>query len=155
MNRRERVRDFWGQMLQFRIPSNPLSRAHIWAAGSYAILQGVGIIWGGDLRWIGPAYAIVRQVPGAPPSWGWVSIALGVVIFVGSLTHRWRIKAVGLLGLSGWSLAFAYGLAAATISNATAGTVGGPAFAYVSVSAAVLVWVDEQPRRARERKSSE
>lgn len=147
MNRRQRARDFWGHMLQFRIPSTPLSRATIWTAGGYAIWQGVGILIGGAHRWTGPAYSVVLQAPGAPPSWGWASLILGLVIFAGSFGHLWRVKAVGLLGLSGWSMAFATGAQAATMTVATAGTTGGPAYAYIAISTAILVWVEETGRR--------
>jgi hypothetical protein len=133
----------WGEMLEFRIPSNPLSRAHIWAAAGYAIWQGVGIVLGGDIRWTGPTYTIVREAPGGPYAWGAASIALGVMILIGSMLRHWRVKAVGLLGLSGWSLAFSYGFGAAILADPTAGTTGAAAYAYICVSTAILVWVDE------------
>ena len=141
--RRQGPRDMWGQMLRFRIPSTPLTRAHIWVAGSYSLIQGLGILLGGDLRWDATTYSVVRTAPGAPETWGWGAILLGVLILTGSLLRRWRMKAVGLLGLSGWSLAFSYGFTVAIWRESTAATTAGVAYAYICVSTAILVWIDE------------
>lgn len=138
------VKRVWYQMLRFRVQSTPLSRATTWAAGAYSLLQGAGIIWGGNPRFSGVTYSIVREVPGGAYSWGVVAVILGMVILAGSVFHLWRVKAVGLLGMSGWSLSFAYGFLFATFTQPAAATTAGPAYGYICVTTAILVWVDER-----------
>ena len=146
--RRRGIRGLWDQMLRFRIPSNPLSRATIRVAGAYSVIQGVGIIWGGDIRWSGVTYSVVRDAPGGPTAWGVIAIIFGVITLTGSAFHHWRVKAVGLLGISGWSLSFAYGFLVATFTEPAAATTAGPAYAFICVTTAILVWIDEEGRDA-------
>ena len=115
----------------------------IWSVGGFAIVQGLGMIWGGPHRWLGPAYAVVRQAPGSPYTWGAALVLFGCLTLSGSVLRRWRVKAAGLLGVSLWSGTFSIGAFAATLTDPDAGTTGGPAYLLIAFSSAILIHVDE------------
>jgi hypothetical protein len=121
-----------------------LSRMSIWIYGLYAVGQGVGIIAGGPGRWSSPAYAVVKQIPGGPNTWGIILILAGVITIIGSVTREWLIKTVGLVTIILWSLCFSFGAFAAWFQSSTAGTTGGPVYLKDALMAIVLLLVDER-----------
>lgn len=130
----------------YRVLSTPLSRASIWVTGVYAIVQGLIILLADPGRWGGPSFTILRQVPGAPYSWGLSALIFGLFILTGSLLQIWVVKAAGLLCLSSWALLFAAGSTAAVFAVPNAATTGGPTYVLIAVWTAILVWVDETNR---------
>lgn len=83
--------------------------------GAYAMVQGVAIVLGGRERWSGPSFVRALQLPGAPASWGWILALLGLLVLAS--TFAWtqagvrplsfRAVALGLFGISAWSMFFA------------------------------------------------
>lgn len=129
------------------VASTVLSRMTIWAVGAYAIVQGIGIIQGGAARWVGDAYAVARQVPGAPLTWGVAMILFGVLTLVGSASRRWWLKTIGLGGIVAWSIFFGFSALAAALHNGSVGTTGPPVYFKDAIVVAVLILVDERRRR--------
>jgi len=124
-------------------PGTVAARTTIWAFVVYSLVQGAGIILGGDIRWTGPAYTLLREVPGAPESWGWALAILGLALGAASLVKSWWLKLFALGGISTWSLGFSVGAYGATTAVETAGTTGGPAYLLIAVVAAILIVPDE------------
>lgn len=128
------------------LPASPAARMTIWVLGVYGIVQGLLIIMSRPDRWRGPSFTTLNDLPGAPDSWGWSVMLFGLLILVGSATHRWRLKGLGLILLSSWSFVFAAGLFYATTVQPTAPTTGGPTYTLLGVWTALLTLVDEGPR---------
>jgi hypothetical protein len=126
-----------------RVPATILARLTIWTAGGFGLLQGVGIALGGYQRWSGPTYAMLRQIPGGPYTWGFGIAAAGAFILAGSALMRWKVKATGLVFMSFWSLVFALSSVQAIIHTPSAGTTAAPTYLYLCVSTLILVFVDE------------
>ena len=124
-------------------PTTISARFAIWSFVIYSLWQGSGILVGGSERWVGPAYTKLREVPGAPASWGWALITLGLMLGTASLLNLWRLKLVALVGISTWSFGFAFGAQYATSTVETAGTTGGPVYLLVCILSAVLIPYDE------------
>lgn len=124
-------------------PGTVSARATIWAFIVYCLVQGAGIVAGGEIRWSSPAFTYLRQTPYAPESWGWALILFGLVLGVASLTRNWWLKVAALTGIVSWSLAFASGAQYAAAVLPTAGTTGGPVYILVAVVASILVLPDE------------
>jgi hypothetical protein len=124
-------------------PGTVAARASIWAFVLYAFWQGTGIVLGGEARWSGPSFTYLRETPGAPASWGWVLIGLGLLLGFASLSLSWWLKLFALAGISVWSLGFASGAQYATSTVETAGTTGGPAYLLIAVLAAIVILPDE------------
>lgn len=127
-------------------PATVAARASIWAFVIYCLVQGAGIVIGGAIRWSGPGYTYLRDTPGAPASWGWALVLLGLALGLASLNTLWWAKAIALTGIVTWSLGFAYGAQYATTHVVTAGTTGGPVYILTAILAAILVLPDEARR---------
>ena len=114
----------------------------------YGIIQGVGMIAGGEQRLGGPAYLMMREVPHTALTWGlWVTIA-GTLILTSSISAAWWhgafwMKAIGLLMLSAWCTAFAVSASAATVTIKTAGSTGGPTYLLIAFTSFIVVVIDE------------
>jgi hypothetical protein len=131
---------------RFRIPASPLSRLTIWAVGTYGIIQGVGILLANPIRFDAPAFATLREMPGAPDTWGISAILFGLAILIGSLGRIWWLKGAGLILMSSWAFVFGAGVLSAMFTHPTAATTGGPTYALIGLWTAILIWVDEGPR---------
>lgn len=140
------LRGSWDTFLQLRAPASVPARMTIWLYALYAVGQGIGICLGGIVRWSGPGYTIVRQLPGSPYSWGVALSLFGILLGVASARKLWGLKAVALVLIVVWSVAFASGafVAAATVPGA--GTTGGPVYLLTAAAAAVLIMLDERRR---------
>lgn len=141
------LRNLADRFYELRIPSTILSRSTIWVWGCYAIVQGLGICWGGIDRWSGAAFTTIRHLPGSPYSWGIPLAVAGAVIIFGSLRRSNRIRNVGLIGASVWSVCFASGALSATL-RANASTTGPPVYFVCMLAMCILVFVDERPPHA-------
>lgn len=124
-------------------PNTVAARATIWAIVGYCLLQGVGIVIGGAGRWSGPAFTYLRTTAGAPESWGWAIIVLGIILGLASLFKNWWLKCVALTGIATWSLGFAVGAWWATANVDSAATTGGPVYLLVTILAAIVILPDE------------
>jgi hypothetical protein len=124
-------------------PATVSARFAIWVFVFYALWQGSGIVLGGLKRWSSPGYTLLREVPGAPASWGWALIIFGLLLGSASLLAMWRLKCVALASISIWSLGFSVGAQFATNTVPTAGTTGGPVYLLVCILAATLIPYDE------------
>lgn len=129
-----------------RVRYTILSRIAIWIASTYAIVQGIGICWGGIDRWGGMGYAVVRQLPGSPYSWGVPLALLGAIALTGSIRRNFWMKFAGLLGVVVWSFCFSAGSIAATVSDPRVGTTGGPVYCAFALLVFVLCFYDEGHR---------
>ena len=56
--------------------------------GTYGIVQGLGILVGGKRRWYGPSYSAALNVPGAPQSWGFAILLLGLLLLIATYTNQ-------------------------------------------------------------------
>lgn len=124
-------------------PGTVAARATIWTFVIYALWQGAGIVLGGEARWSGPSFTYLRDTPGAPASWGWALVCLGLLLGCASLCTSWWLKCFALAGMSVWSLGFASGAQYATTTVDTAATTGGPAYLLIAIIAAILILPDE------------
>jgi hypothetical protein len=124
-------------------PGTVAARATIWAFVIYSLWQGAGIVVGGAERWSSPSFTYLREAPGAPASWGWALIVMGLLLGWASLARAWWIKCVALCGISTWSVGFASGAQYATTTVETAATTGGPVYLLVAIVAAILILPDE------------
>ncbi|AEQ20913.1 putative integral membrane protein [Rhodococcus phage E3] len=68
--------------------------------GLFAVALGAAVVLGRREAWIGPEYTAALYVPGAPESWGWLLLLLGVVVIVGKYAFN-RSSIVLLIGLGG------------------------------------------------------
>ncbi len=73
---------------------------------AFSILQGVGIIVGGDARWTSASYKIALTVPGAPPTWGFLILIPGVFAMIG-LHRSILLSAYSFMLCSAWEFFFA------------------------------------------------
>ena len=124
-------------------PATVSARFAIWVFVAYSLWQGSGIVIGGEARWGGPGFILLREAPGAPASWGWALIIFGLLLGAASLMTAWRLKCLALAGISIWSLGFSVGAQYATSTVTTAGTTGGPAYFLICILAAGLIPYDE------------
>ena len=99
---------------------------------------------GGHERFSAPSFAVLKEFPGAPYSWGIVIAAAGILLLAASLGRHWRLKAAALVAISVWSSMFASGAWAAMAVVPTAGTTGGPIYLLVAFWSVLLVSVDER-----------
>ena len=124
-------------------PGTVSARATIWAIVIYCLVQGVGVVIGGAIRWSGPSFEYLRHTYGAPESWGWTLVFLGLMLAAASLLRDWWLKLAALVGIATWSLGFAVGAWSATATVETAATTGGPVYFLVTVIAGIVVIPDE------------
>lgn len=109
----------------------------------YAMVQGAGIIAGGRSRWLSKALALALAVPGAPASWGWALLLLGLTAMVGTLLgftlRRARILLLACWGIGAWSCFFAIALLPSIVAHGSkVATTGSPTYVFVGVSACLL-----------------
>lgn len=83
---------------------------------TFAILQGMTIMLGGERRWSESQYDTAQLVPGAPGSWGVILFLTGAVALYGSLTCRLRVAVGGLVAAGVWCAFFAIALAEAILT---------------------------------------
>lgn len=131
------------QVPQYRVKATPLARLSIQASAYYALIQGAVILVSNPVRFHGPSFTLLQQVPGSPWSWGASVFLFGIFILYGSYGHHWRAKAVGLLCLSSWAFLFGAGALGAVYITPKAGTTGPATYALIGIWTALLVWVDE------------
>ena len=106
---------------------------------TYAILQGCGIVLGGRDRWGSQALRIALAVPGAPASWGWVLLGLGVLALALTFHRRSRGVLFAMLGIASWSMFFAVALTPTVVENGSRVATTGPlTYAFIAVTACVL-----------------
>ena len=73
-----------------------------------AILLGLAILIGGDMRFAGPSYAdLAYTPPAAALVWGWSAVFLGLAGLIGSLRKRPEIVRWTLFPFAGWASYFA------------------------------------------------
>lgn len=97
------------------------------------ITQGLLILLANPARWGAPSFTIIRQLPGAPYTWGIWAATAGTLIAVGLACRLWIAKAVGLVALGIWAGVFGVGALVATIQIRTVPTTGGPTYLALSV----------------------
>lgn len=87
---------------------------------TFAVLQGLTIIVGGEKRWSEAHYETAQLVPGAPGSWGILLLLTGAVAIFGSITGRTKTVMTGLSLSAVWCAFFSIALAEAvfTVPNA-------------------------------------
>jgi drug/metabolite transporter (DMT)-like permease len=125
------------------VPATILARFTIWCAGSYGVIQGVGIMATDAQRWSGPAYTTLRALAD-PSMWGIAILIFGVAILIGSAMRIFWLKGIALFGVSIWSTLFSFGVINAMTHIPTVGTTAGPAYLYIACATAVLICVDEK-----------
>lgn len=127
---------------RYRVPATPLSLTSIYAAGVYGVWQGTGILSSGPERFTSPPLRIIGH---HPIIWGLVALASGLLILYAIIRgHHFKLKALGLIGLSGWSLTFASSALNAYLTLPNAGPTGPPAYYFIAAFLLVLVWVDDE-----------
>lgn len=125
-------------------PMNGLSRSITWAIAAISVGQGIGILLGGPVRWSGPGYTVVRQLPASPYSWGIAILVCAGMALAGIASRTFWLKTVGLFGLSSWTFAFCVGSAWTTWAVPTAGTTGTFAYLLLSVVTALMIFVVDE-----------
>ncbi len=92
--------------------------------GAFACIQGLNIILGGKDRWTGQGYAVALLLPGAPPSWGVILLATGLISIMGSVIKKNTVAMAGLYLSAIWSAFFSLSFAIASVEYPLAGTTG-------------------------------
>lgn len=123
----------------YRVRATPLSVATTYAAAGYGIWQGVGILIGPPSRFGSQTFVLIRQ---SPEAWGLAALMLGMCVAYGLVAQHFVIKAIGLTGLSIWSLVFASTALNAYAHSPLAAPTAPPAYYFISVVLAILVWSD-------------
>lgn len=54
----------------------------------FGVLLGIITVVSNARRWSAPAYQVALEVPGAPESWGWTLLFLGLITLYGYLNSR-------------------------------------------------------------------
>lgn len=126
-----------------RVPASVAARFTIWLYGIYGLMQGIAILRADPIRFAGPGYLNLREWAGAMTSWGAVAVLLGVAILVGSISRRYWLKTLGVLGMSTWLALFGYGAWAAVIASPLAGPTGPAIYFLASLVCAALMLHDE------------
>lgn len=91
--------------------------------GLFAVALGAAIVLGRREAWSGAEYTAALYVPGAPESWGWLLLVLGIVVLVGKLAFN-RSSAVLLVGLGGCGIWHVSMMVTFVISASTVPDVG-------------------------------
>jgi hypothetical protein len=142
------------------IPASFLGRIAIWAWGLYGIWQGAWTALGGDQRWGGPTYAVLRQLPHPTLTWGVALIICGVLTLIGSGLQMMRkgkrrafvgllLKGAGLVGIAVWCICLAWGGLTAARTYPTAPATAGPTYTAIAVAVIILIFVDERTSQNR------
>lgn len=88
--------------------------------GLFGIGFGVLAFCFGDGLWGSRAYDTAQLVPGAPQSWGALSMLFGMMVIFGPLLrgrHEWRVSAIGCWLMGVWCYIFAIFLATDAIKR--------------------------------------
>lgn len=133
------------QVFHYRVNATWLAVATTYAAAIYGIWQGVGLMTSGPERFGSPAFATIRR---APEVWGLVALAFGVLVLWGVIRRCFYLKAVGLAGLSLWSLSVATMALTAYLSSPIAAPTGAPAYYFIAVNLGILVWSKQKGTRS-------
>ena len=130
----------------YRVPVTPLSYGTTCAAAGFGLWQGIAIMASKPERFSSASFDGLRNYMF---HFGAAAAIFGVLILAGLLTHSFVIKGLGLTGLAVWSLAFCSVTLKAFLVNLTAGPTGPPAYFFIAIVLAILVWMDERkPARA-------
>jgi hypothetical protein len=101
--------------------------------GTWAVVIGVSILFGGERRFSGPSYTYALQLPGAPPSWGvWILVG-GLLVVAASLQGQRVMLFAALLVCALWSLSFATCTFLSLLDINDAGGTGTPTYLYIGV----------------------
>lgn len=125
-------------------PANWLTRTITTVIGVIAVCQGCQIWVGGRIRWTGPSYHVLRQIPYTPYSMAAAVALFGTVVLVGMLLGVWIVKMTGLALLSAWSTTFAIGQLAAMQIQATAGSTGFWTYAGIALVVPLMGFVRDE-----------
>lgn len=74
---------------------------------TFAFVEGLVITFGGRERLDDDTFSVALKVPGSPPTWGIVILALGLTALIGTFLGSLRAVQIGMLGASAWSMCFA------------------------------------------------
>lgn len=113
---------------------------------TYAILQGLGIILGGRIRWSSVAFRDALTVPGAPSSWGVVLGLIGAWALAATFSRRHKNITTAMGCLSAWHGVFALFFATAALDSHTAATTAVWVYGTVCVCCCVLAGAYWQSR---------
>lgn len=84
--------------------------------GTFAVVHGVMVIYGGRKRWSSPLYEVAVSVPYAPLSWGLPLTLAGLLVMAASLAGWRRLTSVGLFCVAVWCAFFAFSFFTAAMS---------------------------------------
>jgi hypothetical protein len=128
----------------YRVPATWLSVATMYAAAGYGIWQGIGMLTSGPERFGSPAFMTIRR---APELWGLAALTFGLWVLAGLLSRQFVVKAIGLAGLSLWSLAVATMALTAYLHSPIAAPTAAPTYYFVTVNLGILVWSQQKGSR--------
>lgn len=126
-------------------PANILSRTITWVIGICALGQGCMMFWGGERRFAGPGYTVVRQVMDAN-HWGAFILAGGILVCTGSATRTYWVKALGMFVASLWAFAFCVGSIWTITVVPNSGVTGVCTYLGAGIVTALMAFVDERRR---------
>jgi hypothetical protein len=105
---------------------------------TYGVVQGIFVIAGGRKRWSGSSFETALLVPGAPASWGWALLVIGLAGIICSLRGRIRGVALTLYGVTVWFAFFTISLGKTALEVPEAATTGVVTYGALAVISAVL-----------------
>lgn len=115
---------------------------------TFGVLVGLMILVGGEQRFGGRSYATALTYPGAPESWGWIALLVGLFGIVSSIGGHLRFVWWALMILAVWAGFFAISFAQTAYLDPHASTTGVAVYGYVAVSSLVLAVAHRDSRRA-------
>lgn len=119
---------------------------------SFGIALGLITIIGHAQRWSAPAYKVALEVPGAPESWGWTMLILGLVTFlgywkshiiIGDFRAGLYMLTAGLFMMGMWCLFFGIAFLLQFVGNNTVSANGAlinTVLAILYIQRAVMYW---------------
>lgn len=125
-------------------PISKVGEAFVNGTGAYAVCIGSLILWGGDIRFHGPALEVLASWA-RYYVWGYLPIIFGIVILTSTVLRNWWVKLAGLGLFSMWTTAVASGAMSAMFAVPTSGVTGGPTYFYVTFIVIGLVFVKYTP----------
>jgi len=119
----------------------------------FAILQGAAIIVTDAERWSATAYENAMLVPGAPPTWGWLILAAGILTVYGGMAQLYRFVSTGFYLCAIWCIFFAGLFGKAFFENPDTSAMGLLVYSFLAIMYVGLGEVYRNTRKARDASS--
>ena len=121
-------------------PANWLSATITYALSFGGVVQAALILAGGEPRWSGPSYTLLRNIPGAPTTIALALLVFAVMTGVG-MRHNFALKTLGLFGVASWYAVFTAAFAWTWTIEPRAGSTGPATYGLLVVVTVLMMFV--------------